>query len=120
MLCRLVDLSAEGAGFQANAVLEPGDRVMVSDLSLPHLDGVELVVVRRDPKDARRYGALFAEPNRGASIISAMLDLDKQERTQQHRAHSDVFRRGGSGTARPVTHDDLDPPAVSGMRTRPS
>jgi hypothetical protein len=119
-LCRLVDLSAEGAGFQANAVLEPGDRLMVSDLSLPHLDGVELVVVRRDPQDARRYGALFAEPNRGASIISAMLDLDKQERTQEHRAQTDLFRRGGSGTARPVTREDLDPPVEAGMRTRPT
>lgn len=120
VMCRLVDLSAEGAGFQASVPLEAGDRIVVHDRTLAYLDGVELVVVRRDTQEPGRYGALFAEPNRGAAIISALLELDDHQREQRHGAHTSAFRTSGSGTARPVSRDDIDRRGTQGIRTRSS
>ena len=93
---------------------------MVHDPTLPYLDGVELVVVRRDTQESARYGALFAEPNRGAAIISALLELDDHQREQRHGAHTSAFRTSGSGTARPVSREDIDRRGSQGIRTRSS
>jgi hypothetical protein len=114
----LIDLSSDGLGFRINATLEPGDRIRIEDPSLPHLDGAELVIVRRDPRDAQRHGARFVTPNRGAGTLATMLGLDRAERAHRRRLQIDAIRRSGSATAVPVTSEDAQELTSPRMSTR--
>jgi hypothetical protein len=89
---QLIDISAGGIGVRFNAVIEEGDRIRIVDRDLPELDGAELVIVRRDPRDPQRYGARFLEQNRGATTLLARLDLGDAERIWRRRVQIEEIR----------------------------
>jgi hypothetical protein len=104
---RITDLSAGGVGFRATSTLAPGDHFRISDASLPELDGAMLILVRRDPRDLQRYGARFAEPNRGETTLAAILGLDRAEREQRRHAQIEAIRNARAATAAPLTDADI-------------
>jgi hypothetical protein len=104
---RLTDLSAGGIGFRATSTLAPGDQLRISDPSLPELDGAMLILVRRDPRDLQRYGARFAEPNRGETTLAAILGLDRAAREHRRHAQIEAIRSARAATAAPLTDADI-------------
>jgi hypothetical protein len=104
---KIVDLSSGGIGFRATASLVRGDRIRIADPTLPDLDGAELLVVRRDARDAQRYGAKFVKPNRGAEPVATVLGLDLAEREHRRRRQIEEIRRTRRGTATPLTDADI-------------
>jgi PilZ domain len=106
-VAQLLDLSADGIGFRVNADLEPDDRIRIADHDLGGLDGAELVIVRRDARDPPRYGARFAEKNRGATTLLVRLDLDEAERARRRRAQIEEIRRALDASAGPLSSADV-------------
>jgi hypothetical protein len=104
---QLIDLSADGIGFRVNADLEPDDRIRIADDDVAGLDGAELVVVHRDARDPQRYGARFAETNRGAATLLARLDLDEAEHARRRRAQMEEIRRALDASAGPLSNADV-------------
>jgi hypothetical protein len=104
---RIIDLSAGGIGFRVTSNLAPGDRMRIADPSIPDLDGAELFVTRRDARDTQRYGARFAEPDRGAPTLATILGLDKAEREHRRRIQIEEIRRTRTATAAPLTAADI-------------
>jgi hypothetical protein len=115
---RLIDLSSDGVGFRVNATLEPGERIRIADPSLPHLDGAELIIVRRDARDTQRHGARFAEPDRGAPILATLLGVDRAERAHRRRLQINTIRESRQATAGPLDAADADRVEHQRMRTR--
>jgi hypothetical protein len=115
---RITDLSAGGIGFCSPSKLEPGDCLRITDPSLPEIDGAELVVVRSGPHDAQRYGARFAESNRGATALSTILGLNRSERERRRRLQADAIRRSNQATAAPLSTTDTQTLRNQRMGTR--
>jgi hypothetical protein len=113
-----IDLSAGGIGFRVSSRLAPGDRLRITDSTLPDLDGAQLVVVRSDSRDAQRYGAAFVEPNRGAGPLATLLGLDRAEREHRRRREIEEIRRTRGATAAPLTEADVVTLRNQRMRTR--
>jgi hypothetical protein len=104
---RITDISAGGIGFRSGTPLEAGDRLQIADPSLPSLDGAGLVVVRRDPRDLQRYGARFAQADRGEAIVSTILGLSRAEREHRRRLQIEEVRRSRTATAAPLSDADI-------------
>jgi hypothetical protein len=104
---RITDLSGGGIGFRVTSNLVPGERLRIADPSIPDLDGAELLITRRDPRDTQRYGARFVEPNRGATALAAILGLDQAEREHRRRIQIEEIRRTRGATAAPLTAADI-------------
>jgi hypothetical protein len=115
---RITDLSASGIGFRATATLAPGAQLRIADPSLPELDGAMLILLPRDPRDLQRYGARFAEPNRGETTVLAILGLDQAEREQRRHAQIDAIRNARTATAAPLTDTDVRTLRTRRMGTR--
>jgi hypothetical protein len=101
------DISASGLGFSTSSAIVPGNRVRVADPTLPELDGAELLVIRRDHRDPRHYGAKFVEENRGESTLSSILGLQRSEREHRRNLQIDEIRRGRGTSALPLTEADI-------------
>jgi hypothetical protein len=104
---RFTDISASGLGFSTSSTVVPGHRVRVADPTLPDLDGAELLVIRRDHRDPRHYGARFVEENRGESTLSSILGLQRSERDHRRSLQTDEIRRGRGTSAAPLTDADI-------------
>jgi hypothetical protein len=104
---RITDLSAGGIGFRVTSNLVPGEHMRIADPSIPDLDGAELFISRRDPRDTQRYGARFAEPDRGANTLATILGLDQAEREHRRRIQIEEIRRTRTATAAPLTAADI-------------
>jgi hypothetical protein len=104
---RITDLSGAGIGFRVTSNLATGERMRIADPSLPDLDGAELLITRRDPRDTQRYGARFVEADRGARALATILGLDKAEREHRRRIQIDEIRRTRGATAAPLTAADV-------------
>ena len=117
-IARLVDLSADGIGFRASAGLVADDRVRITRHD-GELGGAELVIVRRDAHDRQRYGARFAEANRGATTLLARLDLDDAEHMRRQRAQIEENRRALEASAGPLSASDARYVPNGRMGTRP-
>jgi hypothetical protein len=115
---RITDLSASGIGFRLTSDLVPGERLVIADPSLPDLDGAELLVVRRDPRDRQRYGARFITPDRGATTLSSILGLEQAEREHRRRLQIEEIRRKRGATAGPLTAADIQALRNRRMGTR--
>jgi hypothetical protein len=115
---RITDLSAGGIGFCSPSKLEGGDWLRITDPSLPEIDGAELVVVRSGPRDAQRYGARFAESNRGAIALSTILGLNRSERERRRRLQAEAIRRSNKATAAPLSTTDTQALRNQRMGTR--
>jgi hypothetical protein len=115
---RITDLSAGGIGFRVTSNLTSGERLRIADPSLPDLDGAEMLVVRRDPRDTQRYGAQFVEPDRGSATLSAVLGLEQAEREHRRRTQIAEIRRTRGATAAPLTPADIDALRNRRMGTR--
>jgi hypothetical protein len=115
---RITDLSAGGIGFRVTSNLATGERLRISDPSLADLDGAELFIVRRDPRDTQRYGAQFVEPNRGAATLTTVLGLEQAEREHRRRAHIVEIRRTRGASAAPLTAADIETLRNRRMGTR--
>jgi hypothetical protein len=113
-----IDLSAGGIGFRVTSRLAPGDRLRITDPTLPDLDNAQLVVVRRDSRDAQRYGAAFVEPNRGAAPLALLLGVDQADREHRRRREIEEIRRKRDATAAPLTEADVLTLRNQRMRTR--
>jgi hypothetical protein len=85
----------------------PGHRIRIVDPLLPDLDGAELLVIRRDHRDARHYGAKFVEANRGESTLISILRLTKSEQTHRRNHQIQEIRRGRGSSAAPLTEADI-------------
>jgi hypothetical protein len=114
----MIDLSACGIGFRSPTQLEPGDRLRIDDPALPQIDGAELRVVRRDPRDRQRYGAAFTEPDRGAAALLYVLGLSREEREHRRRLQVDAIRRRRQATATPLAAGDAASRRNARMGTR--
>jgi hypothetical protein len=115
---RISDLSAGGIGFRITSNLAPGEMLRITDPALSDLDGAELLVVRRDPRDLHRYGARFVEANRGAATLSTILGLEHAEREHRRRIQIQEIRRTRGATAAPLTAADIHALRNRRMRTR--
>lgn len=115
---RIIDLSASGIGFRLTSELVPGERLVIAEPSLPDLDGAELLVVRRDPRDRQRYGARFVTPDRGAATLLSILGLEQAEREHRRRVQIDEIRRNRGATAAPLTPADIQALRNRRMGTR--
>jgi hypothetical protein len=115
---RITDLSGGGIGFRVTSNLVPGERLRIADPSIPDLDGAELLIIRRDPRDTQRYGARFVEPNRGATTLAAILGLDQAEREHRRRIQIEEIRRTRGATAAPLTAADIQSLRNRRMGTR--
>jgi len=91
---RLLDLSAGGVGLLLGGA-KVGDRLRFSTpgSSLPGLDGAEVVLVRRDPRDPQRFGGRFLEDGRGKRALATILDADRAERERLREAKREAARR---------------------------
>jgi hypothetical protein len=105
--CYLTDISASGLGFNTTSTIVPGHRIRIADPSFPELDGAELLVIRRDHRDPRHYGARFVEANRGEATLGSILGLDRSEREHRRGLQIDAIRRGHGTTIAPVTEADI-------------
>jgi hypothetical protein len=101
------DISASGLGFSTASAIVPGHRIRIADPSLPELDGAELLVIRRDHRDPRRYGARFVVPNRGEASLSSILGLDRSERDHRRSLQMHEIRRGRGANAAPLTEAEI-------------
>ena len=115
---RITDLSTGGIGFRVTSSLAAGERLRITDPSLPDLDGAELLVVRRDARDPQRYGARFIETNRGAAALSAVLGLEQTEREHRTRIQIQEIRRTRGAAAAPLTAADIQALRNRRMGTR--
>jgi hypothetical protein len=115
---RITDLSGGGIGFRVTSNLAPGELLRIADPSIPDLDGAELLITRRDPRDTQRYGARFVEPNRGATTLAAILGLDQAEREHRRRIQIEEIRRTRGATAAPLTAADIQSLRNRRMGTR--
>jgi hypothetical protein len=115
---KITDLSAGGIGFRVTSALAPGDRFHVADPALGDIDGADLVVVRRDPRDRQRYGARFVEANRGEATLATILGLDRSDRERRRRAQIEATRRARGATAAPLSDADIRALRNTRMGTR--
>jgi PilZ domain len=115
---RITDLSAVGIGFRVTSNLVPGERMRIADPLIPDLDGAELVITRRDPRDTQRYGARFVKADRGATALATILGLDRAEREHRRRIQIEEIRRTRGATAAPLTAADIESLRNRRMGTR--
>ena len=115
---QISDLSGAGIGFRVTSNLAAGERMRIHDRLLPELDGAELLITRRDPRDTQRYGARFVEADRGATALATILGLDEPEREHRRRVQIDEIRRTRSASAAPLTANDAHSLRHRGMGTR--
>jgi hypothetical protein len=117
-IARMVDLSADGIGFRASAGLAADDHVRITRHD-GELGGADLVIVRCDARDRQRYGARFAEANRGAKTLRRRLDLDEPEHMRRQHAQIEESRRALEASAGPLSASDARNVPNGRMGTRP-
>jgi hypothetical protein len=114
----ITDISAGGIGFRTPSELTQADCLRITEPSLPEIDGAELIVVRRGPRDSQCYGARFVEDDRGAAALLTVLGLDRAEREHRRRLQNEAARRSSQATASPLSPSDRRAVHSQRMRTR--